>query len=163
MKKIFMSLLISVFALSVCAQKGEKAIGLNVGYGSEIENVSIGAKFNYGLTDQIRLSPSFNYFLKKDGLSAYEFNADVHYLLEVAPKISLYPLAGLNYSSWKYSADVDFLGISLSASDSKLGLNLGGGLGLQLSENMSVGFELKYVIVSDMDQIVPSFNLMFKF
>ena len=160
MKKVLLSLLISVFALGVYAQKGEKSIGLNLGYGSEIESVAIGAKFNYGLTDQIRLSPSFNYFLKKDGLSAYEFNADVHYLFEVAPKISAYPLAGLNYTSMKYSADI--MGLSISTSDSELGLNLGGGLGYQFSDNITLGFELKYV-VSDADQLVPTFNIMFKF
>ena len=65
MKKLFV--LMSFIALgvgSVFAQKGEKAVGVNLGYGTEISNLGIGAKFQYGITDAIRTEASFNYFLK---------------------------------------------------------------------------------------------------
>ena len=54
-----------VLVASVCsamAQKGEKAVGLQLNYGTQIESMGIGAKFQYGITNAIRLEPSFNYF-----------------------------------------------------------------------------------------------------
>lgn len=171
MKKIFL-LAVAVLGatLGTMAQKGEKAIGLNLSYGSEVESAGIGVKFNYGLTDQIRLSPSFNYFLENDGLSAWEVNADAHYLFNVAPGITVYPLAGLTFTHWKFDL-ADALGIEgigsvlgdTSSSDSKLGINIGGGIDYKLTDQLSLGLELKYGIVNDFDQFVPSVHLMYAF
>ena len=54
MKKLL--LIVSFIALGIVsafAQKGEKAIGINLGYGTEVSNVGLGAKFQYGITDAI--------------------------------------------------------------------------------------------------------------
>lgn len=164
-------LLILAVSLNGFAQKNEKAIGLNLGYGSEIKSVAIGAKFNYGITDQIRVSPSFNYFLEKDGLSAWEVNADVHYLFNVAPKVSVYPLAGLTFTGWTFDwggmfEDLEGFEIeeeSTSNTETKLGVNLGGGIGYRVTNNIGIGLELKYSVISDFDQFVPTVNLTYKF
>jgi outer membrane protein X len=167
MKKVFfVSLFMAVLSLSASAQTGEKAVGLNLGYGSEIKSPSIGVKFNYGITDQIRVSPSFNYFLNKNGLSGWEINADAHYLFNVAPKISVYPLAGLTFTGWSYGfedfedEDEDESG---SSTETRLGVNIGAGIGYQLTDNISIGLELKYSVISDFDQIVPMINFTYKF
>jgi outer membrane protein X len=142
-------------------RKGEKAIGVSVGYGSEIESIAIGAKFNYGITDQIRLSPSFNYFLGKDGLSEWEINADVHYLFNIAPKVAIYPLAGLTFVGWRFDWGGMFEGAS--STTTRFGANVGAGIGTQLTDNIGIGLEVKYSVVSDLDQFVPSINLTYKF
>ena len=171
MKKTVFSLFVLVMSLSVFAQKGEKAIGLNLGYGSQIKSPSIGVKFNYGITDQIGLSPSFNYYFKKDGTSEWEINVDAHYLFNVAPKVTVYPLAGLTFTSWRFDWGDLFDGLgdyidnssSTSSSVTRFGVNLGGGIGYELSNNISIGLELKYCIISDFGQFVPAVNLMYKF
>lgn len=168
MKKVSLFLLLmTVASLSGLAQKGEKAVGLNLGYGSEIKNVAIGVRFNYGITDPIRLSPSFNYFFKKNGFSAWEINADVHYLFNVAPKISVYPLAGLTFISWTFDWG-DSLGewgrfVSSSVTETRFGVNIGGGIAYQLTDKFDIGLELKYGIVSLYDQFVPGIILTYKF
>jgi len=179
MKKVFLSTLMVVFVIfSSLAQKGDKSLGLNWGYGTEIKSVALGAKFNYSITDPIEVSPSFNYFLKKDGTSAWEINADVHYLFYVTERIAVYPLAGLTVTGWKTSynnsdlddfkdewgdlmEDEDF--DSGSSSTSKFGLNLGGGIKYNLTEKVSLGAELKYSLISDFDQVVIGVNLAYKF
>jgi len=138
-------------------QKGDKAIGVNVAYGSEIESIAIGVKFNYGITDQIRLSPSFNYFVGKDELSEWEINADVHYLFDIAPKFSVYPLAGLTFTGWRVAWG------NYSSTTTRFGANVGAGIGYQLSDIIGVGLEVKYSVVSDLDQFVPGINLTYKF
>lgn len=52
------------FRLWFCffAQQGKQAIGGNLSYGTEIESVGIGLKYQYNITDQIRIEPSMNYF-----------------------------------------------------------------------------------------------------
>jgi outer membrane protein X len=158
-------------SLNGFAQKGAKAVGLNLGYGSEIKSIAIGAKFNYGITEQFRVSPSFNYFLKKDGFSGWEVNADAHYLFNVAPKVSVYPLAGLTFTGWTFDwgdlfEDLDGFeieGESTSSTETKLGVNLGAGIGYQVANNIGIGLELKYSVVSGFDQFVPTVNLTYKF
>jgi outer membrane protein X len=158
MKKCFLSLLlIAVCGLGVNAQKGEKAVGLNLGYGSEIESVAIGVKFNYGVTDNIRLSPSFNYFVGNDFQSVWEINADVHYLFNASDKLAFYPLAGVTFVNWTFDAGFG------SISETRFGVNLGAGAGYELTDALSLGLEVKYSIVSDFDQFVPAINLTYKF
>jgi outer membrane protein X len=158
MKKLSVFLLLmAVMSLHGFAQKGEKAIGVNVGYGFEIESIAIGVKFNYGITDQIRVSPSFNYFFAKNGLSEWEINADVHYVFNVASKVTVYPLAGLTFTGWTF----DWGGMSSSVT--RFGANVGAGIAYQFTDALSVGFEAKYSIVSDFDQFVPSINATYQF
>lgn len=172
MKKLFFSIVVILFTtFNSYSQQGEKSVGINVVYGTEIKNVGVGARFNYGITDEIRLAPNFNYFIKKDGLSGLEFNADAHYLFEVAPEFKIYPLAGLTCTSWRFSWGDAFKGLEeygievdkTSSTTTKFGINLGGGLVYSLSDNIDLGVEAKYSLVSDFDQMVFGINLCYKF
>lgn len=155
MKKIFLSLLLAAaYGVSANAQQGKMGAGLNLGYGTEIESVGIGAKFNWAITDHVRLSPSFNYFLEnKFKTSAWEINADVHYLFNVSEKFAIYPLAGVTYSSW--SAGL----VSLSY----FGANVGAGFGFDLSDALTLGLEAKYSTAGLTGQVVPAIYLTYNF
>ena len=101
MKKIIIAACMALLGCgSVFAQQGKQAIGGNLSYGTEIESVGIGLKYQYNITDQIRIEPSMNYFFKNDGLSMFDINANIHYLFPIASNISLYPLAGFTYTNW---------------------------------------------------------------
>jgi len=177
MRKVLFFVLIGVICMNAYAQKGDKSIGVNLGYGTEIKSIAIGAKFNYNISDPIRLSPSFNYFLKKDGLSEWEINTDLHYLFPIAENFTIYPLAGLTLTGWKMSGNSDFddflneWGEYLDEDDyngdssttTKFGVNLGGGIGYQLTNRIGIGAEIKYSLISDFDQLVLSANVNYKF
>lgn len=166
-KKTLLVLLVALFAtVGASAQKGDMSVGLNLGYGSEIESAALGVKFNYGLMDQIQLSPSFNYFFENDGISGWEINANAHYLFNIAPQVNVYPLAGLVLTSW--SADFKYHNpyfgtVSIDHSETKFGLNLGGGINFRITPQFSAGVEVKYTIVSDLDQFVPMAHVMYHF
>ena len=172
------------------AQKDVKALGVNVNYGSEIKNVGIGAKFQYGLTDAIRVEPSFNYYLKKDGVSLWDANVNFHYLFDVADKIKVYPLAGIGLSHWgtdfgsgyddddedwsdwsrsrasyddDYGYDDDEEDYDDSSSSNELVVNLGVGAQYQLNDKWSIGAELKYQIINNYNQIVFGVGVAYKF
>lgn len=73
MKKIFI-LLITLFSLSagVYAQKGKQAIGFGLGYGTEIESLGLGIKYQYNITNPIRIEPSLNYFFENDNVAGLD-------------------------------------------------------------------------------------------
>lgn len=107
MKKLLLLVAILMAGMSVYAQKGVKAVGLNLDYGTEISNVGFTGKFQYGITNAIRVEPAFTYYLKKDGVNLWDITANVHYLFNVAPKITVYPLVGIGYAHTKASFSDD--------------------------------------------------------
>ncbi len=174
-KRAMFILVAALVACSVGAQeKGDMAAGLNLSYGlhSNYKNFGIGAKFQYNITDAIRIEPSASYFLKKDYVSMWDINANVHYLFHVGDGFVIYPLAGLTLlgvkadigdalGEWEETAEE--YGVETDASESKFGVNLGGGAQYWLTENFALNLEIKYQLVSDFDRPVISLGGVFKF
>ncbi len=115
----------------------------------------------------------------------WDMNLNAHYLIPLGDKLKVYPLAGLSFTNWKsdikwevdddfgddyfdddYFDDDDFddddddLG---SWSESKFGLNVGGGLQYDLTDKLIFNAEAKYQFISDFDQFVFSVGLAYKF
>lgn len=186
MKKIFFVITLCVIALGAHAQKGEKAVGIGLNYGTEISNLGFGAKFQYGVTDAIRTEASFDYFLKKDGASMWDINVNVHYLFPVADKFKVYPLVGLTYANSKvdmgWSNDSmspediqdlidagiindasEITGETSSENESRVGVNLGAGIQYDLSSKFAINFEVKYQLIKDFNQAVFGLGVAYKF
>lgn len=176
MKKLFV--LMSFIALGMgtaFAQKGEKSVGINFGYGTEINNLGIGAKFQYGITDAIRTEASFDYFLKKDFVSMWDINLNVHYLFPITDKFKIYPLVGLTYTNWKldgfdisYGFDdkeqSEWDEVSVGGSKTgKFGVNLGAGIEYPILDKLNINFEVKYQLISDFNQAVFAVGAAYKF
>lgn len=164
-KKVMFMLIATFIACSANAQeKGDMAAGVNLSYGTKngFSNFGIGAKFQYSFTDNFRIEPSATYFLKKDFVSMWDINANVHYLFHVADKFTVYPLAGFAFVGWK--ADIgDITGYEASASETKFGFNLGGGAQYWLSASLGLNLEIKYQIVSNLDRPIFSLGAAYKF
>ena len=153
MKKLMILISMMFFIMSsASAQRGIQSFGVNLGYGSEIESASIGVKYQYNITNNIRLEPSANYFFEKRGVDMFDFNANAHYLIPTENNIRLYPLAGLTFTRW-----------DLGKVANRLGLNIGGGAEFDVSDNLFVNMELKYQIVKDLDQPVFSLGIAYMF
>jgi len=141
------------------AQKGIKAVGAHVGYGFEIESIGLGLKFQYNVTDNIRLEPSMNYFFKNDGINQFDVNANAHYLFPIASNVRVYPLAGLTFARWNLDYEIE----EFSTDVSRLGVNLGGGAEMDITDNLFINCELKYQFVSDFDQTVFNIGIAYMF
>lgn len=178
MKKIFLAMALALTGMSASAQQGEKAAGVNLSYGTEHKAIGIGVKGQYGITDAIRAEASFDYFLKKEGLSMWDVNLNVHYLFSLTDKLKVYPLAGLTFTNWKfdnafemeidpdyaqYMDEDDITSGSASSSESKFGVNLGAGLQYDLTDKLSLNFEAKYQLISDFDQMMFGVGVAYKF
>lgn len=87
MKKIFIFLgLMFVMLSGTYAQKGRQAIGFGLSYGTEIESAGLGIKYQYNITNPLRIEPSFNYFFENDNVSMLDLNVNFHYLCPVAQR-----------------------------------------------------------------------------
>lgn len=163
MKKMIIAacMMIAGFS-SAFAQQGKQAFGGSISYGTEIESVGIGAKYQYNITRAIRLEPSMNYFFENDGLSMFDINANVHYLVPIASNARLYPLFGFTYTNWNLDlGKVD--GYDIDGSKSKFGVNLGAGMDFDLASNWTMNIEIKYQLISDFDQAVFNLGVAYNF
>ena len=160
MKKLIVIFSMMFFIMgNAFAQKGIQAAGVNLNYGTEISSIGLGVKYQYNITNNIRLEPSINYFFENDGVDMFDINATAHYLFPMASNIRLYPLAGLTYARW--AADFGTDGAEIT--HSKFGLNLGGGAEFDITDELMMNFELKYQCVSDFNQAIFSIGLAYMF
>ena len=169
MKKInlfFTTVLLSLtFSFTAIAQTETKIGGL-IAYGSEIENIGIGANAEFPIIDKLTISPSFIYYLPKDEsgikINWFEVNANANYYFLDKETIGIYGSAGLNYSSVKASYDDNEFGFmgDFSASDGRFGLNLGGGANFNISGSITPFAEIKYVLI-DEGQLVIAGGIKF--
>lgn len=140
-------------------EKGDMAVGAQfaLGTGDSFTNVGLGAKFQWNVIDRLRLEPSFNFFFKKDFVSMWDLNANVHYQFPVAAKVDLYPLAGLSVLGAKASV------LGFSTTDTEIGLNLGGGVDFDLSDKLVLNVEAKYKIGGEWSRFILSAGVAYKF
>ena len=135
MKKIILTLAIMLGVSQFAKAQSEFGAGVLLGGWG---NLGIEAKANFGITDQISISPSFDYFLVD---SAYDYtmfmiSADGHYNFDVSDAFTAYPLIGLNYLSISGNGYTWGTGV---------GLNVGGGATYGLSDSMKLYAEAKYM------------------
>lgn len=192
MKKFLFILAFSLVSACAFAQKGQKAVGLNLSYGTEVSSFGIGAKGQYNFTNALRGEVSFDYFFGGSGTSMWDINANVHYLFPVAKGLKIYPLAGIAYTNWGYwgwgdgdydpdgdSSYPDFgwddilkggysddpEGANDGGSDriGKIGINLGCGVQYDFNDKWAANFEVKYQIISNFNQVVLGIGAIYKF
>ena len=156
MKKVFLAMSIALISMSAMAQqsKGDMAAGVKLLYGTEIENVGLGGRLQYMLTDNLRGEGSFDYFFEKNDLNMWNINANVHYLCPVAESTTIYPVFGLGLCNI-YS---DMVHNSV-----KLCLNLGAGIQQDVAKDLALDLEAKYQIINHHNQFVASIGCIYKF
>ena len=149
-------------AFSAQAQE-ETRIGGFIAYGTEIENIGIGANAEFPIIENMTIAPSLIYYFPKEEYGVkvnwFEVNANANYYLVNQDIMDVYALGGLNYSSVKVSYNDVWLG-SYSGSDGRFGLNIGGGINFKIGGKIIPFAELKYVII-DGGQVVAGAGAKF--
>lgn len=190
MKKFFIFTCAALIGLCASAQeKGDMAVGLNLGVapslesGASVTNFGIGAKYQYNVTDPIRLEAALDYGFKNKGVDAMTLGVNAHYLFNVADKIKVYPIVGLGYAhcgaiafgfpdmdvdDWMYGgkgeADADdYDTTSESESFNKFYFNVGIGGQYDLNDKLAVNFEIKYQYIKDFNRLPISLGIAYKF
>jgi outer membrane protein X len=171
MKYIFVAALliaglsfVSSTNLNAQASEGAMRVGGQLGYGTEIESLGIGARFDYAITEQILLAPDLMYFFgKSEGSLDYnwfDINLNGNYLFDIgSPDIVPYALAGLNFAIVSVDYDTGGSPIDGDSSSTEVGFNLGGGADFLVGA-LTVFGELRFVL-GDADQLVIAGGVKF--
>jgi len=149
MKKILSlacALVLGIGFASAQVHQGETAVGANLVYGSEIESAGIGARFQYGITDQLRAEVGLNYFFEHKHMSWWDVNINAHWLVGLwHEQLYLYPLAGINYTMVNDKRpNNDHPNGPGQKND--IGLNIGGGIEYEINEQWGVNAEYRHTI-----------------
>lgn len=196
MKKIILTLCIGIMGLaSAFAQEGRMAAGLNLGVapslesGMSVTNVGLGLKFQYNVTDPIRVEADIDYWFKSKGISVFDISANVHYVFNITEKFKVYPLAGIGYANIHSSApkveieiptipnmpnipgmpniqdmiDEATEGADDSANASRFLFNIGAGADYDITDNLTANFEIKYQYLKDFSRMPISIGIAYKF
>jgi len=143
MKKTVLFIAITLFTFNGFAQV---KLGGGISFWSE---TALEAKANFGLSEQIDLSGTIDYFLV-DNVSLILLGVDGHYNFEVGDGFKIYPMAGLNLVSASAG------GVSVS----QFYLGLGGGAIYDISDSVSLYGEVKHLL-ADVSDTGISLGVMF--
>ena len=174
MKKFLMIAAMMLMSMGAFAQEaGRMAIGANAAYGfaSNYKTFGLGAKFQYCITDDFRAEASGTYFFKKDFTSAWDANLTLQYLIPITEGLYVYPLLGPTV----FGIKVDIPDFSFdfgdevyhieggSGSETRFGVNAGGGIEYFVTENFKINAEAKYQYTKDSDWPVISIGAAYVF
>lgn len=164
MKKLFLTMLVMLVSMSTMAQDKKWGAGLNILYGTKINNIGFGFKGQYYATEAIRVEANAALFMKNDkfkkddvevGMKMWDVNAVAHYLIPVASdKAFIYPLVGVGLTNWVQNA--------LKAS-TRFTINAGAGFQFDVAEDFAINVEAKYQVVKDYGQGVFGVGAVYKF
>lgn len=161
MKKLYLILLISVCSLTtINAQFTKIGGGLTFGTGYHYNNeagdfhrsplLGIFATGIYELSLPVHISPSFSFFIPRHNtefesesrVSSMMIDINGHYVFNSLDRFEFYGLAGLNI----HFTSLKWIGTSSGDSDNTLGLNLGAGTYMKLTDQFDLFAEAKYIL-----------------
>ena len=168
MKKILTLICALVLGMGVSqaqVHEAQTAVGANLVYGTEIKSPGVGARFQYGILDQLRTEVGFNYFFAHKKNSCWDVNINAHYLLNVwNQKVYIYPIVGINYTMMKYGRHTEEDGTVVpSDEDNHIGFNVGLGAEYELTDHIGVNLEYRHTIIRSVDQGVIGAGINYKF
>lgn len=163
-----MALIAAILALSIpqiaAAQKGEPCFGVQTGYISTNNSAIGGLFFQYGFSNHFRISPEVGCVFRHQNVDAFTFDINTHYplMLTRSSGAQLYPLVGLDISSWHrhhHNPEAD----DVSTRSLKWGINIGAGFQFKASSSLKIKIEAKYLLVSRYSSLVVSAGIGYCF
>jgi len=154
MKKYLLILGMMLVSTVTFAEEGDKWVGIhfNGGFRSGYTNFGLGGKFQYEIKPNLRLEGAANYFFKRDGVSMWDVNVNVHYLIHLGDRANVYPIIGPTLMTWKGDNSV----VDITDYTTKFGFNGGAGIEYILNDHLKVNFDFKYQYIKDIDRPVIS-------
>lgn len=182
MKKLLIIITVLLLSASLAEAQFTKAGGgLSYSTGAYFHNEDIDVSHKTGnpaitfkgifeFSLPFHISPSVNIFLprvtqdefseSKQVVSAFLFDINGHYVINSLDRFEFYGLAGLNVTllknTWKWEFEG---GGSDSSSETVLGLNLGAGTYMKMTEQLDLFGEFKYIL-SSRDQFMLTVGVL---
>ena len=127
------------------AQKGEKTFGIKTGYITRNKSALAGIEFSYRFSKHFMLNPNIDYAFRNNNIDAFLFNIDTAYPIAIgSPRAEIYPIAGLNYSSWNSRVPDEE---DSSVRTSRFGLNAGIGFIYKVTPTLRLNASARFTAV----------------
>lgn len=126
---------------------GEKSLGLLAGYNTYNKSAVAGFEFTYRFSKNFRLAPDVYYAFRNERRDALIINANAHFPIPCSRRVNIYPLAGINYSTWTFRHYDPANADDSTSRDSRLGLNAGAGADFAMGGNLRLGAEASYTFI----------------
>lgn len=145
LKSLFIAIALIVGMGTAYAQEGTHGAGVTFGFGTAngMNNFGLGVRYNYMLSDNVRIEPSFMYYFDTDDFTQKDLSLNAHYLFNMADdKFHIYPIFGVTTVFGKVVHHY-----------ARLGCNLGVGLQYDINDDFALIGEAKYKLVKDFDNV----------
>jgi outer membrane protein X len=166
-KSLFILFICITFVCNLYAQdqQGVLSFAGNLSYGTKIESLGLGVRAQYGLTENVRVSTEYKYYIDRHNLSAWGIALDAHYVFNASESVALYPIGGVTVSRWTLDSGRSKLdGIThFKRSHNRPGINLGFGTQVEVAYNTFIQIEAKEALIKDYTQFVFSVGIMYQF
>ena len=147
MKNLIKAFVVLMVLVSFSEVKAQISGGLGLVYATNISNIGININGKYDFNETWSAAPTFTYFFKKDNVTWSALDLDANYQITDFEKIgSLYALAGLNMTFYKWKYDLGDWGGEQSETGVDIGFNFGAGLNIPVSEKINVAPEVRYTV-----------------
>lgn len=178
---------IALVGLCASAQeKGDMAVGLNLGVapclesGPSVTNFGIGVKFQYNISNPIRLEAAFDYGFKNKWIDVISVGVNAHYIVKLGKSFSIYPVAGIGYArlgafdlddydfnDWfsrgtRYDYD-DYDDDDEGSSANKFYFNVGVGGQYNIGDNLAINLEIKYQYIKYFNRLPINIGISYRF
>ena len=156
MKKYLLIAIVALAtALGASAESGDISVGGQFAYASKNSMAGLGLQVQIEPITNLRFAPEFIYYFKNDGMSAYNVNLNIHYVIPTSTTFAIYPLAGFTYANFKYD--------NTDLSMDRCGANIGMGAQYQIKERLHFFTEERFQIMKDWNQSVTVMGLKYTF
>ena len=163
MKKYILLTLVTLTAFfNAQAESGDLTIVPQVAFSTKHTMIGLGAQAQIDITENIRISPDFFYFIRNNDVSAYSCDINANYLIPKSDKLIVYPLAGLAYIRYKKEL-TDANGSKYDDKHDRLGANIGFGSQYRINEELELFAEERFQLLKDFNQSVTVVGLRFTF
>ena len=157
-KKLLFTLMCLMTSVGAFAQAKTFELGIKLNCATEDPHLGFGAVARYNIDGHFRPELEANYYPEGDNnIRAWDVNMNLHYLFHITNRFKVYPLGGMTI------VGADYDGPGASVSSTKAGLNLGGGVQLNIAPNLHFNAETYYQFVSDIDRGVMDVSLVYVF
>lgn len=147
LKSLFIALALIMGVGSAYADEGQHGAGFNFGYSvgsGDLNNFGIGVRYNYQISDNFRIEPSFMYYFDTKKFAMKEINMNAHYMFNTSnDKVHPFPVFGV---TTVFGAQREYEGHEKDTFF-RFGVNLGGGIQFDVTDDFALVCEAKYRLV----------------
>ncbi|MDE6588005.1 MAG: porin family protein [Paramuribaculum sp.] len=140
------------------AYGGNLTIAPVVESGVSLTNFGIGAKFQYGLAENLRAELDMDYFFKSSHIDIFDMAVNAHYLFNFSnDEAAIYPIVGIGFGALHTS----YMGVS--DSEARFLANIGVGAQYDFTDRLVGCIEWKYQYMSNFSRMPISVGIAYKF